>query len=102
MTHIQSLHLCFQDKVLRRPVEITIRHRTRRGTTAKLIRLAIAKSAVDALHALVDIETDAERAKRFHEMKVELMMNLLRVMIDLMRDLNKMSDDLKRAEATLP
>ena len=70
--------------------------------TAKHIRLSVVKNAVDALHMLVDIETDPGRARRFHAMKVELMMNLLRVMIDLMRDLNKMSEDLKRAELALP
>lgn len=74
---------------------------TRRGTTPKLGHLAAAKRAMDALHVLVDIESDSERLKRFHEMKVELMMNVLRILIDILKDMNKMSDDLKRAESTL-
>lgn len=74
---------------------------TRQGATPKLGHSAAAKRATDALHVLVDIESDPERLKRFHEMKVELMMNVLRILIDILKDMNKMSEDLKRTESTL-
>ncbi|NNE83142.1 MAG: hypothetical protein HKN28_04145 [Alphaproteobacteria bacterium] len=76
--------------------------RTRQGISSKLGHLAIAKNAMDALHLLVEVENDRDRLARFHAMKVELMLNVFRLLIDLAKDLNKMSEDLKRAEQAIP
>ncbi len=75
--------------------------KTRREMPRKLGHLAAYKRAMDALHNLVGIESDPARLRRFHEIKLELMMNVLRILIDILRDLNKMSDDLKQAELNL-
>lgn len=75
---------------------------TRQGISSKLGHLAIAKNAMDALHLLIEVESDRDRLVRFHAMKVELMLNVFRILIDLAKDLNKMSEDLKRAEQTIP
>lgn len=70
--------------------------------TRLLGRLAIAKMAMDALHDLIDIEDDPEKRALYHRVKIEVMLKVMRILVALLRELNKMSEALKRAEALLP
>ncbi len=76
--------------------------RERNQSMANLARLGLARAAVNAMHALVGLESDPRRLKMLHENKNELLMYTFQLLIGSMRALNKMSAKLKEARELLP
>lgn len=76
--------------------------REKNQSRTNLIRLAQARAAVNALHFLVDFESNSGRLKMLHENKNELLMYTFQLLVGALRSLNTMSSRLKAADDLLP